>query len=296
MPKISIIVPVYKVEKYLRRCLDSIVAQSFPDWECILVDDGSPDNSGKICDEYAGKDVRFKAIHQESAGVSAARNKGLDEAKGEWIGFVDSDDWIEQDMLSDMLLLGQKDNSDIVVCGYRTTGIGNDVQFFPNDFDFGFMVDNFHSGTRIVKNIYIKKNQITFPEKITLAEDWWYNYQLCVYNPKQSVVNKIFYNYFQNSESVMHSLSKKNIMDAINITKFADTFPVKNEDLLTNRKIICKFQILTNTKDFKLYRTIFPEVDKKIWKQSSIKKKVVLLFISLHFDFVVRLLYKIKNT
>ena len=79
-PKISIIVPVYKAEKYLRRCLDSIVAQTFTDWECILIDDGSPDNSGKICDEYAVKDGRFRVFHQENAGVSAARNKGL--AKG----------------------------------------------------------------------------------------------------------------------------------------------------------------------------------------------------------------------
>lgn len=97
MPKISIIVPVYKVEKYLHRCLDSIVAQNFTDWECILVDDGSPDGSGKICDEYAEKDGRFKVFHQENQRVSAARNKGLDNAKGEWIGFVDSDDWVSKD-------------------------------------------------------------------------------------------------------------------------------------------------------------------------------------------------------
>ena len=97
-PKISIIVPVYKVEQYLRRCLDSIVAQTFTDWECILIDDGSPDNSGRICDEYAEKDKRFRVFHQENVGVSAARNKGLDEARGEWIGFVDSDDWIEKEM------------------------------------------------------------------------------------------------------------------------------------------------------------------------------------------------------
>ena len=99
MPKISIIVPVYQVEKYLRRCLDSIVAQTFTDWECILVDDGSPDNSGKICDEYAEIDNRFRVFHQENAGVSAARNKGLDVAKGEWITFVDSNDYIEEDYL-----------------------------------------------------------------------------------------------------------------------------------------------------------------------------------------------------
>ena len=91
-PTISVIVPVYKVEKYIRCCLDSIVTQTFADWECILIDDGSPDNSGKICDEYAEKDGRFRVIHQKNAGVSAARNAGLNVAKGAWITFVDSDD------------------------------------------------------------------------------------------------------------------------------------------------------------------------------------------------------------
>ena len=96
MPKISIIVPVYKVEKYLNRCLDSIIAQTFSAWECILVDDGSPDKSGIICDEYVARDSRFVVIHQENAGVSFARNAGLDIAQGEYICFVDSDDWVEQ--------------------------------------------------------------------------------------------------------------------------------------------------------------------------------------------------------
>lgn len=118
MPKISIIVPVYKVEKYLRRCLDSIANQSFTDWECILVDDGSPDNSGKICDEYAENDKRFRVFHQENAGVSAARNKGLDEAKGEWIGFVDSDDWVEPNMYEYLYNDALETKSDVVICGF----------------------------------------------------------------------------------------------------------------------------------------------------------------------------------
>ena len=95
MPKISIIVPVYKVEKYLNRCLDSIIAQTYTDWECILIDDGSPDNSGKICDEYAEKNSRFVVIHQENTGSAEARNIALKNANGEYIICVDSDDWVE---------------------------------------------------------------------------------------------------------------------------------------------------------------------------------------------------------
>lgn len=99
-PKISVIVPVYKVEQYLPRCIDSILAQTFTDFELLLIDDGSPDNSGKICDEYAKKDERIRVFHKENGGVSSARNLGLDKARGEWIAFVDSDDILFPDSLS----------------------------------------------------------------------------------------------------------------------------------------------------------------------------------------------------
>ncbi|MCI5606734.1 MAG: glycosyltransferase [Treponema sp.] len=123
-PKISIIVPVYNVEKYLKRCIDSILAQTFTDFECILIDDGSPDNCPAICDEYAKADKRIKVIHQENKGVSAARNAGLDTAKGEWIGFVDSDDWIEPNMYEQMLGSVNK-NVDVIICS--VFGIENKV-------------------------------------------------------------------------------------------------------------------------------------------------------------------------
>ena len=92
MPKISVIVPVYKVEKYINQCIDSILAQTFSDFELILVDDGSPDKCGEICDEYANKDPRIHVIHQENAGQGKARNVGMDQAVGKYIIFLDSDD------------------------------------------------------------------------------------------------------------------------------------------------------------------------------------------------------------
>lgn len=119
MPELSIIVPVYKVEPYLRRCLDSILAQTFRDFELILIDDGSPDNCGAICDEYAAKDSRIIVIHQKNQGVSAARNAGLDIARGTYLGFVDSDDWIEPEMYETMLATAREKNVDVVVCGIR---------------------------------------------------------------------------------------------------------------------------------------------------------------------------------
>ena len=95
MPKISVIVPVYNTEKYLHRCIDSVLAQTFTDWELLLIDDGSKDTSGSICDKYAAKDKRIRVFHKENGGVSSARNLGRDYAQGEWVTFVDSDDYIE---------------------------------------------------------------------------------------------------------------------------------------------------------------------------------------------------------
>ena len=115
---VSIIVPIYNVEKYLSKCIDSILAQTYNDIEVILVDDGSPDNCPMICDEYAQKDNRVIVIHQKNAGVSAARNAGLKVAQGEYIGFVDPDDWISQAMDHDMIFAIERENADLAICGY----------------------------------------------------------------------------------------------------------------------------------------------------------------------------------
>ncbi len=116
-PKISVIVPVYKVEKYLDKCVDSIVKQTFTDTEILLVDDGSPDNCGKMCDEWAKKDSRIKVIHKENGGLSDARNFGYEASMGKYVIFIDSDDFIEADMLSVLYDLINQNNADISVCG-----------------------------------------------------------------------------------------------------------------------------------------------------------------------------------
>ena len=117
-PQVSIIVPVYNVEAYLRRSLNSILAQTMPHWECICVDDGSPDACGAILDEYAAKDARFVVIHKENGGTSTARNAGLDAARGEYIGFVDPDDWIEPDTYEAALSAARKSGADLVQWNY----------------------------------------------------------------------------------------------------------------------------------------------------------------------------------
>ena len=117
-PLLSIIVPVYDVENYLQKCIDSILAQTFTDFELILVDDGSPDNCPALCDAAAAKDARIRVLHQKNGGLSAARNAGLDVARGEWIGFVDSDDYIAPEMYETLYKAVQSTGADLALCDY----------------------------------------------------------------------------------------------------------------------------------------------------------------------------------
>ena len=114
---ISIIIPVYRVEKYLEECLNSVINQTYANLEIILIDDGSPDRCGQICDEYAKKDERIEVIHQENQGVSNARNHGIEMAKGKYITFIDSDDYLEQDYIKYLYDEITKFNADISICG-----------------------------------------------------------------------------------------------------------------------------------------------------------------------------------
>ena len=119
MPLISVIVPVYKVEAYLPACVDSILAQTFSDFELILVDDGSPDACGAICDSYAHMDSRIRVVHQKNGGLSAARNAGLDAAIGKYVTFVDSDDVIMQDYLRELYLAITKNDAEVACCKFQ---------------------------------------------------------------------------------------------------------------------------------------------------------------------------------
>lgn len=134
MAEVSIIVPVYQVEKYIRQCVDSILAQTFTDFELILVDDGSKDRSGEICDEYAGMDERVKVIHKENGGAAESRNTGMDQAAGNYYMFVDSDDYLAPEMLECLYNVILKQNADIVACNYRYCFEDNTENDFSTDY------------------------------------------------------------------------------------------------------------------------------------------------------------------
>lgn len=150
MPQISIIVPVYNVEKYLHACLDSILAQTFTDFELILIDDGSPDSSGKICDEYAEMDSRIRVFHQENQGQAAARNFGVSQAKAEWIHFVDSDDIIHPQMLN--ILFEAVKNHDVKLSlALVSESISNEAlsDIFSDDINYSLQVIDVSEDTLI---------------------------------------------------------------------------------------------------------------------------------------------------
>ena len=183
---VSIIIPIYKAEKSIRRCIDSVIAQTYKDWELVLVDDGSPDISGEICDEYAQKDSRIRAFHKSNGGVSSARNRGLDEAIGERICFVDADDALEPNFLSKMAVCSH----DLVVCGFRSL---QGLQITPDDIDvsgeaMGAYIPKFFNSysapapwAKLFKKEIIGKFHIRFNQKLKLTEDTIFNLEYLSY-------------------------------------------------------------------------------------------------------------------
>ena len=174
MPKISVIVPVYNVEKYLHECVDSILAQTFTDFELILVNDGSQDNSGTICDEYAGKDKRIITIHQENQGQASARNNAIKIAKGDWIHFVDSDDIIHPQML-EILYSAVDETTQISMCGL-SKGIDLPAEFCSQKSNYDF-----------------KKCPVTEKELISMYNDFYQYWVVWAKLIKKEIVEKYLF-------------------------------------------------------------------------------------------------------
>ena len=182
-PNISIIIPVYNVEKYLPECLNSISVQTFTDWECLLIDDGSPDNSGAICDEYATKDNRFKVFHKPNGGVSSARNFGLGKAHGEWVTFIDSDDFISQTYIEGLYSpIAAGEHLDFIHggcsnwCDGKVTGINQSYEYYRGD-NPALVFNNMRGliVSKLFKLEHIRNWQngksLKFDENMKIAED-----------------------------------------------------------------------------------------------------------------------------
>lgn len=314
MSKISIIVPVYKVEKYLNRCLDSILAQTFTDWECILIDDGSPDNSGKICDEYAKKDERFVVIHQENAGVSAARNAGLDIAKGEYITFVDSDDWVESNFLQEQYSDIVSDDYDVCICGF--VGKQKSKKKILNCKEakkklFGQKGTGAYSFLRIIKKEILVG--MRYDTSVSYLEDTDFFYRLYEKCNKILWTNKSLYNYYINPLSVTRQkgFTRQKMSMFYTIDRlYEDEIDEELKEILFSSSIRVKtsecIRFLVSTNDFndKEFSKIKSQLVEKInhiilSKKLEIRYKVCLWIILSIKDYekslIIKFLRKVKR-
>lgn len=225
MPQISVIVPVYNVEPYLRRCVDSILGQTFTDFELILVDDGSPDNCPAICDEYALKDSRVHVIHQENGGLSAARNAGIDWAfansDSQWLSFVDSDDWVHPEMLERLLNAAVENNVAVSICGYAKTK-GEEPELSAEDLipkiwsPENFFIEHNINATIACGKLYHREcfQIIRYPVG-KIHEDEFTTYKILFSLEKITVISAPMYNYYQNTNGIMSSVWSPARLDRI---------------------------------------------------------------------------------
>lgn len=237
-PKISVIVPVYKVESVLSECLDSILDQSYSDFELLLIDDGSPDKSGFVCDQYALKDNRIRVFHQENQGVSTARNRGLKEAKGDYLVFVDSDDWVDRDFF--LTISAYFDQYDLIVFGLKSISVDGDVlleqkpesmntctnalsDILYSLFSLGLLG---YMCSIAIKQRIIEDNQIVFRQDLSIHEDSLFCYACLRYvqslitldylpymyviyaEERQTLSNSLPINYYDIAVERIHEMKK----------------------------------------------------------------------------------------
>lgn len=274
MIKVSIVVPVYNVEKYLEKCLDSLINQTLKDIEIICVNDGSTDNSGKILDEYAQKDNRIVVINKENGGVSSARNLGLSAVRGEYIGFCDPDDWVDLDYYERLYDAAISSNSDIAVGGIKrvknkiTNFLVFDDTYFSEEYYEKLKLcnvpDRCYIWNKIYKTSEYKKHNLLFIEGL--------NYEDCVFTPeilyklkKLITVPNTYYYYLRQYSSITRQRSNRS--DKVKALNMALDF-IKSKGIQLNN-------VMTLERKFKLFGlTIF----KVLVKNDNVKAKIFNLF------------------
>lgn len=235
MKTVSIIIPVYNAEKDLERCINSILFQTYNEWELWLIDDGSKDRSSLMCDKFCERDSRINVIHKENGGVSSARNRGLKEAEGDYIFFVDSDDYLESDALEKMVYAIEKENADIVFCGFHYRVVadnshcvnlpersfaGDNTEFVKECFVDLFQKDLINPPwNKLFKRAVVKNNKISFNENISILEDISFSVQLLNVCDKVVVLQEALYNYVFKLEGNLVHKFHDNFFDAL---KFFD--------------------------------------------------------------------------
>lgn len=246
---ISVIVPVYNVDKYLDKCIQSILSQSYTNFELLLVDDGSTDTSGDICEKYAETDHRVRVIHKKNGGVSSARNAGIDRSAGEWIAFIDADDWIYPDFLKGFIANFSYD-ADLYIQGYTDSG-GNTLvradRYWKSD-NLIVELDDIYLDqlynfvwNKLFKSSIIKANVLYFDPRITMLEDLWFVYSYLLHAKSVFNISQVNYYYWRHESSACfkkHSFESWNLF----IERFYSLFSqcaVYNKHVASRRLKVC---------------------------------------------------------
>ena len=274
---ISIIVPIYNVEKYLRQCLDSIQDQSYQNFECLLINDGSPDNSADICKEYVSKDPRFRYIEKENGGVSSARNLGLGHSKGEYITFIDSDDWVDSDYLEVLYKSLTDEKADVAVSTYKQFNM-DDNNYYVHSYQRGYekkiftgpelidefiALDTFDHSYRFVCGKLVRKcllDKIAFNEKTTLGEDMEFWLKLYLISNKIVYVNRDSYVYRVDNVNRHFGLEKirSDIQQRLNFISFLAVRGIDISKYVNSCLSVIKHQVerLKESPEYDTYGTI----------------------------------------
>lgn len=313
---VSVIIPAYNIEEYIGRCLDSVLSQTYENLEIIVIDDGSSDSTGKILDEYEKKEDRIKVIHKENGGVSSARNKGLDVAAGEYIGFIDGDDLIDPRMYEILVNLLEEENADIAHCGYQMV--------FPNRVDYYYntgkrKVQTTKEGLKdllsgemiepgLVNKLYKKdiiKNH-RLDETVKINEDLLMNYQLFK-ESKKSVyydITPYFYMIRKGSATGSNTLSTKR-KDALCVLKQIKDDCVDEElKVIAYRRYIYLLMAICRDNveniEYKKYqilkrKQLKQELKQELFKESIPKKLKYMCILSSYFPELMKMIYKLYD-
>lgn len=302
MSTISVIVPVYKVEKYLPQCIDSILAQTYKDFELILIDDGSPDNCGKMCDEYAQRDARVRVIHQKNGGLSAARNAGIDMAKGEYIAFVDSDDYVSEEYLEKLYNCLVYNNADISICDKIEFWSDKAIQTVKDNGKQEKMtgreactkVYQIGKGVSIIACCKLYNKRLfegrRFP--VGMIHEDQAVVPILLYNADVvSTVNECLYYYRQHNESIMRKkFTPKRFDNVLAIDRCIKYFSERNENNIICEALKCRNKIIAQS----VLLAYDDAVEKTIPRKYMMSKNKALMLLdkSVPHDFFTNYLSK----
>jgi len=307
MSKLSIIVPVYNAAKFLPRCIDSILAQTFTDFELILVNDGSTDESEKICLSYKEQDPRIKYISKENGGAASARKAGLEHSSGEYIGWVDSDDWIEPEMFQSLYENAAVNKADISACGVVQEYADRKNLLLSDAKDYSKSIDLllFSYCNKIIKKELFHIAEITFPIGTSEYEDVAVTFKLLCNTKNVCFIPAAYYHYRMSNISVTHSLKAEQLLNnRLSVTEnnlnYAKTHSVNEYSLILAERMLltAKQAYIDNPQIFnpKKWRNIHPEINyRKLLNFYPFYNKIIIVLAMLRLDVLLYLCIKIKD-